>query len=58
MNVMRLGQQLCDETESYSQRIASQAILHLAALPSGDAGYSLTFLFVRQATSPIIALLQ
>ena len=54
---MRLGQQLCYETESYSQRIASQAILHLAALLSGDAGYSLTFLFVRQATRPIIALL-
>ena len=54
---MRLGQQLNNETESYSQRIASQAILHLAALPSGDAGYSLTFLFVRQATSPISALL-
>src|SRR4051794_36771106 len=28
-----------------SQRIASHAILYLAALPGGDAGYSLTFLF-------------
>jgi uncharacterized membrane protein YfcA len=43
--------------ESRSQRIASQSILHIAALPSGDAAYSLTFLFVRQATSSTIALL-
>jgi len=57
MNVMRLGQLLSDEAESCSPRIASQAILHLAALPSGDAGHSLTFLFVRQGSSQIVALL-
>jgi hypothetical protein len=38
MDVMRLGQQLGQRKEIL--RIASQAILHPVALPSGDAGYS------------------
>jgi hypothetical protein len=55
MDVMRLGQQLGMEilpaTDYLARRLRPVVVL------SGDAGYSLTFLFIRQATNAIIALL-
>lgn len=57
MDATSFGQQPSNETESHSQRMAAQALLHLSALPGSDAGYSLTFLFIRQATKAKIGLL-
>jgi hypothetical protein len=51
------GREACADAKCRLEGTEMRSPFHPAALLSADAGYSLTFLFVRQATSPTITLL-
>ena len=57
---MRLDKELKQRNDIHlnPRRATSQAIVRAASLPSDDAGYSSTFLFLRHATNPLTALLR
>jgi hypothetical protein len=57
---MRLDKELKQRNDIHlnPRRATSHAIIHAAPLLTEDSGYSQTFLFLRQATKPITALLR